>query len=89
MMNKKIIEICCDDTIMIFVVNTKMSNKQIEQCMINMYDAYDLLNIYDYDKKTFDDIILHYRFDYDDVKHECEIIKSFVSKNFEMYVFES
>lgn len=84
MMNK-IIEMCCDTTIMIFVFYTKMSNEQIMNVIQSMYDEFDLLNVYDYDKKTFDEIIMHYRYDCD-IDNECEIVKFFVTNNFKMYV---
>lgn len=81
MMNKYIIEMCCDCTIMIFVFQSKLNNDEIEKCF--MHNDFDDLQINLYDEKLYNETINFYKYD-----NDCECTKHIKTSNFEMIIFE-
>lgn len=73
----KQINVFCDETIMIFVLNTKMSNEQIMNVIQSMYDEYDFIEIEN--KHVYQTSIEYFLQKYD-------VVKCMLFDKFQMYV---
>lgn len=83
-MNKYIIEIFCDNTIIMIVTKSKLNETELENELVKIFDCFDDVKIYDYSNEIYTEIVNHYNSGYNG---EFEIYNHVKISNFELIVW--